>query len=424
MDFPSGAIKNVAASQHGGPEISTKKNNVFSLWTPAESAPYIGGQVISEERYSAVSYERPAAGFTADYQTARVQFHIAARESGAALKEIILPGYKGPKGETLATDIAAHGHPDAPYAIITGSVEHGAEMHGSALQAHWLQQAETLAKTCPDVRFVHVHALNPFGFAHVLRGDQNGVDVCRNFIGNFSAATTPEAYPRFAGDLVPPHPGSAAYHLHSARLYASAWRQGENHFRDALTYGQTDFPGYPYYTGKTPCWSHQQWQAITAEFLGNAEAIIHLSQHSGFGPYSHTQIMYRTAGMPDNGCAAAIWPGEHLTSPDTPRQKDTFVINQGDILGSWAMMPGMEGKRILAACVETGTRGSIPVLGALRMRTSIRLHHNDDHPRLAASIKRMRAAFMPDDRVWEARAIRDTTRIFHHAAAALQNGLL
>lgn len=124
----------------------------------------------------------PEAFFAPDYQSARAKFLAAAERAGAELERHLLPAHCGPDGRALYIDMAWLGPAEADVVLLSLSGTHGAEgFCGSAAQCRWLEErgARDLP---PGVAQLLVHAVNPFGFAHVVRCNENNVDLNRNFI--------------------------------------------------------------------------------------------------------------------------------------------------------------------------------------------------------------------------------------------------
>ena len=114
------------------------------------------------------------------YKDARAAFLAEARDRTAAVSEHPLSGAKGREGEVLAMDVAVIGAPTAPKALLVVSGEHGLEgLPGSGAQLDLLLRMPDPPK---DTKVVLVHALNPWGFSHGSRGNEDNVDVNRNFV--------------------------------------------------------------------------------------------------------------------------------------------------------------------------------------------------------------------------------------------------
>src|SRR5690625_4289567 len=123
-----------------------------------------------------------AACFNPTYASARAAFLQAADRAQARTDVLINDRAKGPDGSTLTTDVAVLGPDSADSALVIVSGTHGPEgFVGSAAQIALL---DALARDMPalPLRIVLIHAINPWGFAHISRTTENNVDLNRNFI--------------------------------------------------------------------------------------------------------------------------------------------------------------------------------------------------------------------------------------------------
>ena len=135
--------------------------------------------------------------FSADYATARARWLALAGARGLAVESHLHP-LRGPAGELLAVDVVRDGPADAPNVLLTTSGVHGVEGHvGCGIQAGLLRMGP---RELGDeaTALVHVHAVNPYGFAWTRRVTQENVDLNRNFID--------------FGQPLPDHPDYAALH--------------------------------------------------------------------------------------------------------------------------------------------------------------------------------------------------------------------
>ena len=102
--------------------------------------------------------------FAPDYRAAREQFRRACERAAIDAREYANP-LQGPHGETLASDVAWVGPPDAAQVAVLVSATHGVEgFPGSAAQIDWLCNAGAGALG-DGVAVLLVHAINPYGFA-------------------------------------------------------------------------------------------------------------------------------------------------------------------------------------------------------------------------------------------------------------------
>jgi len=132
-----------------------------------------------------------------DYEKARSAFRAAARSAGAALHTLPLQGrcwggacgdsdaFKGPDGLTIEVAVLrGSGAQASGPALLHMSGVHGVEgIAGSAIQTRWLHLVASGEAHVPKgVTAILVHIVNPYGFKHGRRYNENNVDLNRNCI--------------------------------------------------------------------------------------------------------------------------------------------------------------------------------------------------------------------------------------------------
>jgi hypothetical protein len=219
--------------------------------------------------------------FSGDYQEARTKFLAAAEAAGARLESHQLPGTAGPDGRPLFMDVAALGPLDADIVLFSLCGTHGAEgFCGSAAQIEWLR-TRAREPLPVGVCAVLVHAVNPFGFAHMVRCNENNVDLNRNFI-----------------DFSLPPPANPLYEAFHARLptregldedlveewvqvYEAFWQeQGDWAASDATGRGQYTRPDGIQFGGLGPQWSSTTLLSIMAQHCRSARHVVYVDWHS------------------------------------------------------------------------------------------------------------------------------------------------
>src|SRR5438105_11933974 len=116
-----------------------------------------------------------------DYGSARDRFRSAADGLGCERGAYAVTA-RGPGGEELTIDIARRGPESANRVLVVSSGLHGIEgFFGSAVQTGWLE-AGGADRLPTGTAVVLIHALNPYGFAHLRRADERNVDLNRNFL--------------------------------------------------------------------------------------------------------------------------------------------------------------------------------------------------------------------------------------------------
>jgi hypothetical protein len=220
--------------------------------------------------------------FPADYADSRRRF-TALATAGFTITTYAHPTQRGPAGEELACDVARRG-PSAPRAILLiSSGTHGVEgFCGSGCQAALLK--EGILRTVPaDLGIVLVHGVNPYGFAHLRRTNEDNVDLNRNFVDHARAYPNP-AYDEIHGWLVPADwDGPARAHA-DAEIERYIEERGLRTFQVALTGGQYTHADGLFYGGNRPVWSNHNWRRVLLDHCGEARHVVAIDLHTGLGP--------------------------------------------------------------------------------------------------------------------------------------------
>src|SRR5215469_17275435 len=190
--------------------------------------------------------------FSNDYGEARAKFLSAAGEAGAVMSRFVLPDKRGPEGIELSTDAAWLGPRTAESVIVTISATHGVEgFFGSATQIEWLRRMKSSA--LPEaVAALHIHAINPYGFAWLRRTNERNVDINRNWV-DFTTVGTNAKYEELSQDLCPSDWSEASQKQTGARILAWIQRQGPNGlaiYQQAVSGGQWHHPRGLFYGGR------------------------------------------------------------------------------------------------------------------------------------------------------------------------------
>lgn len=275
-------------------------------------------------RIAALHEDRPAAAdphpaFAEDYSAARGKFRDAAHRAGAEVEAHRLPGHDGPGGEPLFIDAAWLGPEDADVVVLSLCGTHGAEgFNGSAAQVHWLtgHAGQALPK---GVAMLFVHAVNPFGFAHMLRVNENNVDLNRNFI-DFGAP--PPANPVYAAirDALPQRTGldEALVGEWDAAVADANRVHGDWAVANALSCGQYIDPHGVEYGGDELQWSSRIVTGIVTRRCARARHVAYIDWHSLI-PIGDGRLIF--VGFDTGGGAlhrrAGSWWGESVLDPAT-----------------------------------------------------------------------------------------------------------
>ncbi len=311
----------------------------------------------------------------------------------------------------MPVHVAQIGNREAGHAVVITSGVHGLELpFGSYMQWTWLPAAIEICSRKKDISFVFVHALNPFGAEHGLRGDRNNIDVNRNFVDFSSDPPTPEGYPQLAEAIYPKSPDDFSYTASMVRIL----RYGVLHRREGIMHnlvaGQyTDARGL-YYGGKAPCPSREIWDQIVREHIHSAplQKLWHIDLHTGEGRYGELSVMVNEADK-QNGFYRRI---SHI-EPKPVISANAFTKITGDITDYWPrVLP--QGVEVAALTLEAGTSklGGLDVLQAMIARNHLWTCHRDDHPKGDAIVRQARDLFNPKDLAWRQHVERQADRFW------------
>jgi hypothetical protein len=299
--------------------------------------------------------------FPVDYEDGRCKFLEAATAAGAEVVSYQNP-LRGPEGERLFTDLAWIGPRDARRILLSMSGTHGVEgFAGSGIQTASLRRG--LYRSLPDAAAVAlVHAVTPFGFAWMRRANEDGVDVCRNFVDFTKPLPKNAAYDELARVLVPEDWTGGGREQADERYLGYIREHGLDRVKAELARGQYDYWFAPFFGGQAPTWSNRTFREILRTHLGQAQEVAAIDYHTGLGDYATGQLLgFHHPGEAPHERAAACW-GETFASVHSDATV-AYPIT-GEILG--ALEQELPDATITAAAYEFGTVDLMTVANAIR----------------------------------------------------------
>lgn len=334
--------------------------------------------------------------FRPSYADARATWLALAAARGLAVESHLHP-LRGPRGEVLAMDVVRDGPADADCLLLTTSAVHGIEGHGGCgIQAGLLQAGASLrALAGPRTALLHVHAVNPHGFAHGRRVNEDNIDLNRNFID----FTQP----------LPDHPDYAAVHplllppawppspQNEAALQAQLDAMGPRRAQMAITRGQHSHPGGLYFGGLAPAWSNTTFRAVLQRHAAGCRHLAWIDLHSGLGPSGVGERIFASF---DTGAAlqrARQWWGDGVTSVHTG--SSTSIPMTGPI--QTAVDSACPQAAYTGICLEFGTVPLPQMILALRADHWLHQHPEADATLADAIRQQIRAAFYTDTPAWK-----------------------
>lgn len=256
----------------------------------------------------------PVPHFPATYAEARERFLAAARARGFAVERHLHPTARGADGEALSCDVAAVGPAEACAVLLLTSATHGVEgFCGSGCQVGLLHDDALLADiAAAGARVVLLHALNPHGFSHLRRTNEDNVDLNRNFRGFEPRPLPNHAYAGVHGFLVPSTwPPSQD---DDAQMGAYVQAHGERALQAAVSGGQSEFPDGLFYAGVAPAWSNRVLRSVLRAHARAAATLGWIDFHTGLGPRGHGEKIYAGRAVAADVARAKAWWGADVTS--------------------------------------------------------------------------------------------------------------
>jgi Protein of unknown function (DUF2817) len=338
--------------------------------------------------------------FSEDYVEARAKFLAAADQAGAVTSRFMLQ-QRGPDGGELATDVAWLGPSEAQRVLVTLSGTHGVEgFFGSATQTEWLRRAK--ANQLPkNMAVMHVHAINPYGFAWLRRTNEDNVDINRNWVNFDAPLPLNSEYDELAADLCPGDWSPKTQALTWARLESWINQHGFSRFQQAVSSGQWKHAEGLFYGGTKVTWSRRVLSDIVSSKLAGASRVCILDFHTGLGPSGYAEPIIGLPRVDPGFVRARSWIGAGAKSLYGDGSVSAQISGDG-LTG----MPKLLPHAVLdAVALECGIRPILEVAAALRADAWLHAHGDPSSPE-AKPIKQMiRAAFHSDEPMWQGMAL-------------------
>jgi hypothetical protein len=356
-------------------------------------------------------HQEPIAYFSINYQQAREKFLQACATIGAQLENYKLPGTYS-QGKRLFTDVAYFGPRDAKKILVFCSGTHGVEgFAGSAIQTGLLQEG-IVSQLGEDTGLLFIHALNPYGFAHLRRFNEDNIDLNRNFIDHSSPPPQNEGYAELADVIFPETISGWGEMKSQLRLLWYRLTKGKDALRCAISRGQYAYPKGLFYGGKSASWSNKTLKKIAEQFLSQADHVIFIDFHTGLGAFGAAEIIMNSPkSSQEYGRAVDCW-GDIVRTTVTGEAVSCHIVGSLKLAVS-KMLPNT---KVTAVSLEFGTYSKRSVLLALRAENW--LHHQDKKDvKNAEKIKaELLEAFYPNQPEWK-------LKIWQHGRNVVEQGL-
>ena len=331
--------------------------------------------------------------FSDRYGTARRRLLDLVQQRPAWTHEANEHPLAAPDGDAIYTDIFWRGPRDAAKVLVLCSGTHGVEgFTGSAIQSAVVDENSDL----PDgAAMMLVHAVNPFGFAHLRRVNEDNIDLNRNFIDFDQPLPVNDGY-RALDSIVNPaqwtdETGPAiAQHFQSMQ---SSMPYLE--FLKTISGGQYRYPRGIQYGGAQPAWSRETMERVWQDYLARAKLVVQLDIHTGLGPKGHGVLMMAADDAEPHKAISADWFGPMMVTPRPKNREET-------VLGGYmnAALEEAIDAYVMPMTLEFGTEPPEAVLMTL-IKDNWLAHHGDPSSAQGQEVReQVLRAFYPDDAAW------------------------
>ena len=283
--------------------------------------------------------------------------------------------------------------------IIISSGLHGVEgFFGSAVQLAFLDQLlnKTYLQQRIQDRLIFIHALNPYGFAWLRRGNEENIDLNRNFLlTNESYEGSPKFYAKLNTFFNPTrHPSKLEPFLLQA--VAIILRYGMPALTNTLPVGQYDFPKGLFFGGKTPSKTQQILAANLRRWVGSAEDILHIDLHTGLGKSATCNLLIDDYSKSDRIQRLKEQFRTNFVLPSD--SENTFYTTKGG-LGKWCEVMFCD-RQYDFLTAEFGTYPVIQVVKALRVENQAHWWANPESSSYKWAKQLICEAFAPSSLSW------------------------
>lgn len=331
------------------------------------------------------------------YAECRAQFRKDLESQAARLT-----AYPNPVEDSLFTDVAELGPASARKALVLISGTHGVEgFCGSMCQRDAL--AHGLFTQLPaDTKVVFIHALNPYGFAHIRRANEDNVDLNRNFVDHRQPLPRNDGYDELVEALFPLSLDGVPAAKSGETLNAYISRNGPAAFQKAVSAGQYHHSTGLFYGGQRPTWSRRTLRAICRKHIGSADVIWTLDYHTGLGPFGNLELILTDAkGSPMHARASHVFGADRVKVIEGPAADSVSANVSGSIDACFTST--FEDAELTYLALEYGVKTIPEVLDAMIAENWH--HHRGDPstPEYHASKQKLREVFWSDSPEWQSR---------------------
>jgi hypothetical protein len=297
----------------------------------------------------------------------------------------------------LFTDVAIIRSNNATDYLVLGSGTHGVEgFAGSGIQTGLLREG-IQNELRPHMGLIMIHAINPYGFAHLRRSNEDNIDLNRNFIDHTKPYPENEGYEKLADVILPKSLSTWADIKLRIRLFWYRLKHGRDAMKRAVSGDQFSHPTGIFFGGHHETWSNKMLMKIVKHYLSDAERVVFIDFHTGLGPFGGAEIILNSAtDTPEYQRAVQMW-GDLVR---TTVSGDSVSVHLHASL-KLAVPKMISNAEVTAVSLEFGTYPAKEVFLALRAENWLHHHGGNNHPKVQEIKAELLRVFYPNTDEWQ-----------------------
>ena len=345
-------------------------------------------------------------------------FESLVPEFGGTLESATLKRSSGPHGETLSTQVAWFGHRNAPNVYLSIAGTHGQEYFcGAAGQLDWITAGGPHALD-ESTAVCLVHAHNPYGAAWLSRGNENFVDLNRNYLQFDKPVRPNRLYPELYKLLFTREMNEHVLDDVMASFYQFLEDNDDFEVLTAMGGGQNTHPKGTIYCGTEQQWSTQNLVSVIDEYFGAAQRVAIIDWHTGLGePSVATALEKQEPGSKESRWAAKYWGTDKNEDELKGSEVPDYV---GQVWSGTAADVAAKGAQVVSTVVEVGTVGNQSVLASLLIDRWLRFECDDPQSPFAVKYRtKMIERLNPSRPEWRKASIAAMAEVYKRTIAGL-----
>lgn len=359
--------------------------------------------------------------FPQTYEEGRQWFQRAVKQRNGSLKSFVHPDETGPDGEELAIDFAWFGAAEADRLYISICGTHGQEYFcGAAGQLDWLA-SESCAALPANVAVCLVHAYNPYGAAYISRGNENFVDLNRNYFDPGTHIRPNSLYKELFELLFTADMNEHVMDDVMAAFYEFVENNDTQKAMTAMGGGQNTHPSGTLYCGHGDEWSTTTLRRFAHTHFTQANKVAIIDWHTGLGSFAEMTVLQELPPRSEEYRWACAWwdsPEAHAKLQATEARPD-YVGNVNDGLAN-----DLRAADAIVAntVIEMGTFGNQGVLAALLIDRWLRFECVDrDAPKAVELRTKMLERLNPSMPEWRAMVLAKMRLVYTNTITGLEH---